>query len=330
MDFNLLDELTEYTKGYKRISPSFEACCNALPSSVIKLARGISSLILRDKTYKKDDDGEESKRIYNNIYANFEDIMKEVDPASYKYDEDAISSNISNWRNRAKDLQDNNVFHYIMLGKRPQVCLFGMDRFIPSWKFFNSKGCVVPKFVRKIVNSAEPMAETLYGFACKSGKQFSIEQSRLEIVYFIGRIIHKMNSSVAKELPTWCKNYNFESYMSDLRRELEGMNDYEGLIVDSSFLRLVPPSVERRYESLLKKKMDGEDLLNVEECVEECEGNECVEIIAETNSLDKVAGEAEVVEAEKMKSDNLESELEPCSPNLGKKRRNKAVDRSSS
>lgn len=161
--------------------------------------------------------------------------------------------------------------------------IFIMEREIGCWKFYNEYGVVIPRTLKKILDLSQYMVECMRGFHTIKGAFASDEESiELSLGEFINSMIDKMNPSVAGRIKRYDKSVGLSGYVMQTYEELDKMDKYEGLEEHSEFLEKLPRVVG---DELASKRKIG------------------------VNAMKKP-----------LVSD-MENELVPSNPNLGRKKR---------
>ncbi|MFA5313374.1 MAG: hypothetical protein WC375_08700 [Methanomassiliicoccales archaeon] len=255
------NDLTEYQKNYRLYSPFLMDCYTGLqPYSLASLSVSLFCRILGNKWYAKSHEKDklsENKRIYSNVYLSMDTLLQYDDPVGYVLStEKERRYNSNNLAERIKKLCDGNVF-YCWIYRQPFSRIFVMEREFASWKYYNANGCVTPKTVRKIVNSAKGMIETMEKIEKSRGRSVN-HQDEGEIEssfgYFVNSIMGKMNNSVMACLPLWTGQGSVFVYLDELKEILKGMGDFEGLVESNDFRRRLPPSLRDKLHDAETKE----------------------------------------------------------------------------
>jgi hypothetical protein len=246
---NKLTDVTE--KGiYKKVNPYIWSAYYGLPHSLSKLASIIFNFILKTKLYgdgvKGKDIIDEDRRIYTDITIIISDVLNEWDHPKYSKNQD-MSANISNMNKRIRELDDNNVFY---CWKYKNVYMFVMERDFRTWKFYNSRGCLIPKTLKKISVVGNDM---LYCMIRSIRKVHNgVDKSELEASFghFINRLIDKMNPLVVTEVIKWDGIQEISEYLAQLNEGIKNMEDYKGLVLADDIFDNLPLSLSKKLQSL--------------------------------------------------------------------------------
>jgi len=240
----IINGLTEYKRNFKQINFVLDACYNALPlGSDVRMVRALLNFVLRNKMYGKKNDKSnlvKDNRIYTNINLSMEDVLLECNSISYAEGKN-VKDHVTNWKKVVIRLHDNNIFYF---WEFKGSIMFIMERSFSSWIIYNRYGCVVPKTLKKILALAEDMIGCMVGYH----RERHIAKCDVENSFgdFLNDMISKMNPSVASLLTLWSEGMKMEEYLNVLRREIDPLEDFEGLREASDFTQRLPLSVNNK------------------------------------------------------------------------------------
>lgn len=265
------NKLTESNSCYKRVNPNIWIGYYGLPNSLSKLAFIVFSLVLKTKFYgekAKEKDIDEDRRIYTDISITIEDILNEWDHEKYAKGKD-MSSNISNMNKRIRILDDNNVFY---CWRYKSVYMFVMERDFRTWKFYNSRGCCIPKTLKKIVCVGNDMITCMIKSIRKTYNDVDKSDIESSFGYFLNRIIDKMNPLVATEVIKWDGKQDVLEYIVQLSNGVKNMEDYKGLLLDDDIFNALPLSLSNKLREEInggvvktKSKIEDKKLVSLEQ-----------------------------------------------------------------
>jgi hypothetical protein len=258
IDVNIFNEVGNKLSDpmcYRRINHYVLACFNGINlKSLGRMAFIAFEAIIRNKFYgdkaqetsRKDID--ETRRIYNDISLTMTDILLEWDHSKYINQKEA-SMVVSNMNKTIRSLDDLNIFY---CWKYEGLYMFVIERDFRIWKYYNSKGCLIPKTLKKIIVIGHDMISCMEKNAKKAYNK--LDKSRIEASFgdFLNRMIDKMNPMVTSEIAKWDGNQEVGEYMVQLSEKIKDIEDYRGLeFADDIFMKL-PYSVSEK----LRKKLD--------------------------------------------------------------------------
>lgn len=292
VNFEARNMLTEYSLNYRYINSPLWYCYMGLGGKLCQLSNYLFCKILDSMLYgeRAKTKSNEGKRIYTDIELTMEDILRDINPQKYLKDEKFLESDKTNIIRRIKELDDLNIFYY---WRYADYFVFIMERDVGCWKFYNSKGCVVPKTLKKIVALSGDMITFMIDVTRRNNVNTTEEAIRLSYGKFLKRMISKMNPLIAHALPIW-SNESLGEYLEKLKESLKGMSEHGGLIQDESFTKKLPPTVSRKLERYIDKAIQKH-----------------------SKSTENVM----ITEIEKQENGSLESELVPKNQNIVKKMR---------
>lgn len=250
IDPSKINGLTEVENAWKLFNMNLVDFYSGLsPAGLAKLSYILFSCILYNKMYKKADakdyNEHEAKRIYTSILVQPKDLAKRINPAKYADGEKDIETDISNILKNISTLEDMNIF-YVWKYKLPYTFIFVMERDVTSWKYYNPKGVIYPKSLKKIIRLAKGMIDSMESLE----KQRKRIPDRSDIEYsfgeFINKLIDKMSPEISGKLPKWKEGLNIFTYNSNLMGELKKLNDYEGYVYDDLFIKRLPEHVRKK------------------------------------------------------------------------------------
>lgn len=248
INFDARNMLTEYSLNYRYINSPLWYCYIGLGGKLSQLANYLFCKILDSRLYgeKAKTKSNEDKRIYTDVQMTMERILRDINP-NKNYEEKNLASDKGNLMRRVKELEDLNIFYY---WKHGDFFIFVMERDIGCWRFYNSKGRVVPKTLRKIVVLAGDMVKYMIDIHKKNNIHVSEEEIRLSYGKFLRKMIGKLNPLVAHSLPIWGDN-SLGDYLKKLKESLDGMHEYSGLTQADDFVKKIPPTVARKLEKYI-------------------------------------------------------------------------------
>lgn len=283
MNVDIFNQITEYSGGYKRVSFYLLEAYDAIKPPIMgSVASILFRRILFTKKYKEEKkirdawDREEQKRIYNWHYISVEDILMAYDPQKYVGEKNVanLKKNVNNFRrNYLTFLHENNIIYCLCLPGRPSIYIFFIERYLPSWKCWNEKGCVSPKMIRKVLDSSSYVYEALLKFAVQRGRTLDLEGSKKVFGAFVGELVSKMNPDVCVQLPAWNDQCVFEEYAEILKDKLSDMEDFEGVEIPLSFNGFLPPSIREKYMDIHNETSDDK-IKTIEDLDEELSAKE--------------------------------------------------------
>jgi len=187
----------------------------------------------------------EPRRIYNDKILDEKDILLELYPSKYNVDGADINNDISNLRKKLWELHDLNIFYRFLYN---DTSVFFMERLFICWKTFNPEGCVVPRTIKKIIALHVDVVNRVIVFEKAKGRH-AIRQS-VEEAYmrFLMGMLGKMNHTVSPLLIRWSKGMDISMYLVDLNKQLEAMDDMEGLTYSDDFMRRLPATIRKKME----------------------------------------------------------------------------------
>jgi len=254
------NNLTEYSKNYRSVSPYMMMSYNGLPPYLAKLAHTLFFYIIKTKMYGKSAASKgknEDRRIYTDIEITLDDLLLDFNPNKYSDGKD-IEMDKSNMIKKLKELDKYNIFYCWKYGKK---YLFVMEREVGCWKIFNNKGCVAPKTLKKVVNLTNDMITCMVKFEGSNG---TVDKKNIERSFgtFMNKMIRKMNPNISSRLPLWSDDKDIYEYTSDVSLQLNKMGEFEGLGFTEkeieTFLTKVPPSVSKKMKKMHEEMRQDE------------------------------------------------------------------------
>jgi hypothetical protein len=250
--------LTEHTGCYRLYNPNLASCYNALkPESLSGLAMYMFLEILNTKRYRKDDESQESTRIFSNRMMTANTILRERNPEKYILNGKSTSTDVSNLLKKIKELNDKNIIYTWHFG-RPPIIMAIIEREIGVWTYYNPEACVPPKSLKKIVNSTSGMINTMKELCIQDGRTVYENSVERSFGQFLNGIIMKMNPDVINKLNLW-NGGDIWDYIVLLQSEIRCCSPYEGLYEDETFMMRLPPSVAKLYEYKLNGLKDEQE-----------------------------------------------------------------------
>lgn len=257
------EKITDLTNCRKYYNPHLIDCYNAIqPHSLSKLSFAIFNTIIANKEYPagpSEQELKERKRIYNNMPISANYLLEQCFTSKYTIDKKPIDSDKGNLYKRLVELSDLNIFHIWRCGN-PFFFVCFLERDIGLWKNYNPSANLIPKTLYKVLNNAPDAIYWMEQFVKSNGQSMTTDQIEKSFSEFIDSLIQKMRADVADKLNKCEKSDNVYTYMSNLLKEIERIDPFEGLILDDTFLDRLPTSV--RIALVTKKeKMNLEDIL---------------------------------------------------------------------
>lgn len=288
------NRLTEYQFNYRLINTPLWYCYIALGGKLSQLSSYLFCRILDSRLYgeKAKTKINEEKRIYTDVGITMESILKDINSVKYANNEETISSDQTNLIRRIKDLDDQNIFYN---WKCRDYFVFVMERDVGCWKYYNPKGYVSPKTLKKIIALSGGMIKHMIDLTIKNNVHITEDEIRLSYGKFLKKMVGKLNPLVVHSIPQWNEE-SLGDYIKKLREELNKMRDSCGVEQDDKFFDNIPLTVSKK----LRKYTD--------------------------QAIEKHAKSSEdtmVKPSEKSKVESLESELVPKNQNVAKQRREK-------
>jgi hypothetical protein len=237
--------------SFIQVNPMLFYLYNSLPKSLIQVAFSIFNGIIKNKYYKDTTKPHEEKRIYNDLKLDMENILFETNPSKYinkicKYD-------MANLSKKIKQLCNNNVFHLFAIGG---CYMFFLERDFGHWKFFNSKACITPRIIKKILFLHRDIVVRMRSFLQAKDSFINDEIIERKFVDFIQNLIQKMNPEVLNKFSVLCSGTSLD----DIKTIIWDINDDMGLEHDENFLKRLPPTVREKMEKKMKIKSNKVDL----------------------------------------------------------------------
>lgn len=258
-EYAAIDSLTEYQRNYKLINLNIlHAFLGIQPAIEGDIALRIFLKTMTTKRYRntkekrENDDhfAEEDRRIYNTIPLTPEDLLIESNLKKYENNPELVKNNVGNYRGKyLLSLQENNVFFQVIHKSFPQTRVFIFNRSIAMWKYYNSEGCVIPRFVRKVLNVSDQLSQQLLSFAKKQEKNITIKDANSCVGRSISQIISQMNVQIASRFPRWNDDMILEDYVEKVHEILDGMTDVEGFKIAKDFTQNLPLTIRSKYMS---------------------------------------------------------------------------------
>jgi len=275
--YEIINELTEHEENFRLVSPLLQACYNGLPAKYCKLCgvlfnKLIFNLFKGEKGRQKSI--YEEKRIFTDVHLVVDDILEAYH--SGKYTDGALyekgkkkSTDRKNMHDSLKWLHNNNIFYH---WKYKSNYMFFMDRDIGCWKYYNSKGVMLPKSLKKIITPVELQIDRMCRFDNLSSSR-KTDRADIELSYgcYIEGMIKKMNPVVASSFPLFASFNNLFEYIQALKKHLDGIDGNEGYVPADNFYIKLPVDVrkwiaakkaaadkEKRQKNMTKKKTDME------------------------------------------------------------------------
>lgn len=262
-----INDLTEIEMGYKLMSTNLTDFYSGLhPALLSKLAASLFSAILSNKRYKRPESSgyneDEAKRIFSNILLQPSDIAKRLYPVKYATGENDVENDISNILKKIDELESLNVF-YVWKFKSPYTYIFVMERDVASWQYYNPKGVLYPKGLKKILRLSKIMIETME--ALEKQRDRIVDRKDIEKSFgeFINKLITKMGQKTQDKIPKYGENQNIFSYTSNALGILKKMEDHEGYEYDSMFINRLPEHIRKKIV-----KYNKEIIVNTEETMQ--------------------------------------------------------------
>lgn len=246
--------LTEYKRAWKWINMPLLLCYISLPRSWSQVAGILLYSILKNKMYgsdAKDREINEEQRIYSYTETTIEDILKEINPV--KYPDKNIENDKGNLIKIINDLDNDNVFYY---WRYRGIYMFIMERDSGVWKYYNSKGCVIPKTMRKIISVYSDMILCMIKFVKNNGITVDRVNIGKSFGKFINKMIKKMNPDVANKVKIWNGKEDIHEYLKVLKEQIKDIKDFEGLNFDDNIITKFPCSVSAELERKMLKEVD--------------------------------------------------------------------------
>ena len=262
-----INDLTEIEMGYKLMSTNLTDFYNGLhPPLLSKLAASLFSAILSNKMYKKTDahgyNEDEARRIFSTIMLQPSDIAKRLNPVKYATGENGVENDISNLLKRVDELEEMNIF-YVWKFRSPYTYVFVMERDVASWKYYNPKGVLYPKGIKKILRLSKVMIETMESLERQRERHSERKDIEKSFGEFINKLIGKMNPEVAAKIVKYTEDKNIFSFISDALGTIKKMGDHEGYEYDDLFINRLPEHIRKKIV-----KTNKEMIVNIEEMME--------------------------------------------------------------
>lgn len=245
--------LTEIEEGYKLVSMNLLSCYNGIhPDSLSKLSNVIFNIILHNKMYIKKGDNKykenEAKRIFSTILSQPSDLAYNIHPVKYLNGE-STENDISNIVKRIDELEEYNMF-YVWKFKQPYTYIYIMERYINSWKYYNKKGILSIKSLRKITSLTKDLIDTMICLENKRDRSPNKEEIEESFGYFINKLLTKIDPNIEKQLTKFTKGINIYSYISTLVGELKKIENTENIEYDEQFINRLPTSIKNKLLKL--------------------------------------------------------------------------------
>lgn len=268
LDPEKISLLTEVKEEYKLFSINMVDFYSGIhPPLLSKVATVLFYCILSNKMYRKPEsqgyNESEAKRIFTNTLITPSDLVKRMNPVKFIEGENDVETDISNLLKKLQELEDNNIF-YIWRFKQPFTYIFIMERDITSWKYYNSKGYLYPKSLKKITRLAKSMIDTMISLEKQKGRISTREEIESSFGELLNRLIDKMNPAVSVNLPRWQNDANIFTYTSSLLGELGKLGNFEGYAYDERFISSLPEHIKKKIF-----KTHKEAIMNIEELEKE-------------------------------------------------------------
>jgi len=244
----LRNSITEYENHYKRINPSILEAYNGLyPPMLSKVASAIFSFVVSNKFYGKMEEKkpQDKRRIYSNFLIKPEDILLQINPKKYSFDNDAMKSDVSNLLKTVSTIHDNNIFYLWKIGK-PLSFMFFMERDIGCWKYYNELGVVTPKSIIKILNLEEFLIQDMRKIVSFNGSSLSEDEIRNSFCFFVKDLIQKASPDIHEHLSVFSSDNEFTGRVKGY---LESLDPYHGLKESDNFLKNLPNSISYRISA---------------------------------------------------------------------------------
>ena len=261
LDHDRTNGLTEIDRNFQRYNPYLLDALSALhPACKAKLSTIIFNIIIATKrNHPKQSryfSEVENKRIHSNRYVSLEDILDRYHPAKYTVEGKDTKKDISNLMKHLKWLDDNNIFHIWRYGS-PYTYQFIMERDIGVWKYYNEWGVVTPKTLKKVIKASNGMIDSMVRMGKSRGRIISLKDIELSFVNdFVRNLVGKMNKEVAKDLPLWDGKQTIANYLTELRTELDMLDDYEGLEHHPDFYQRLPKHIREKINDEKEENMN--------------------------------------------------------------------------
>lgn len=298
------NDLTEYIENYRRYNPNlFDCYVGIKPPSLSNIAVMLFCRVINNRRYDEKNRGAESKRIYSNLYFSMGDLLEYYDPIKYSSTELSMSYDSDNFSKKLDKLCDMNVF-YQWEYKKPYSRIFVIERDIAVWKYYNTKGCVIPRTILKIINLADAMIEDMIKIEGRRGRKPDKYDIRNSFGFFVDGMVKKMNPNVFKGLPLWSGVGDVFTYLKTLKKEIKNIDGFAGLEEDEDFINKLPPSAR---ENLHKNELLEERKMNTKEQIASSVENEIVP--KNSNIVNKIKHRKKRVR--KTKTTTTSSEISP-------------------
>ena len=127
-----------------------------------------------------------------------------------------------------------------------------MERDIASWKYYNSKGKLYPKSLKKILRLAKSMIDTMEILDKERGRTSLKSEIEDSFGDFINKLICKMDLEVSSVLPKFSIGSNVFTYTSSLLGELKKIEDFAKYSYDELFLERLPDPIRKKLTKTKK------------------------------------------------------------------------------
>jgi len=193
-----------------------------------------------DNKYKEN----EARRIFSTILSQPSDLAYNIHPAKYSNGE-GPENDISNIVKRIDELEEYNIF-YVWKFKQPYTYIYIMERYINSWKYYNKKGILSIKSLRKITSLTKSLIDTMICLENKRGRNPNKEEIEESFGYFINKLLTKIDTDIEKKVTKFTKDMNIYSYITTLVGELKKIENMENIEYDEQFINRLPTNIKNK------------------------------------------------------------------------------------
>jgi hypothetical protein len=257
--------LTEHETNYRRYNPEIiDAFASLHPATLSKLSIIIFNIIMETKRHRKSNhryfSEQEDKRIYNNKFISLESLLDRCFPGKYKVEGKDQNKDLSNLSKRLQDLDDQNIFYIWKFG-HPYTYMFILERDLGLWKHFNPKSVVIPKTLIKITKASGGIIDTMLKLEKSRKKNSTLREIEASFLNdFFNKLILKMSPEVSKRITKWDDSIDIPEYFKTVLKQLETMDEYEGLVEDETFYSRIPQHLQEKMINKREKNMDIQQL----------------------------------------------------------------------